>query len=155
MLVEVLGEEFNGVLGCDDFSAYRKYMRDCDVLEVHAGNCDVLVQFCMAQLIRDVKFLLTLPGREVQAYGQRLRDALRDLFGVIHHREKMTSAGFQRALEAAREQVIKAATTRAAGREARLQPGEAAPRERGSVLPFHHDAGHREAPVATIPTDGA
>ena len=27
VLVEVLGEEFNGVLGCDYFSAYRKYMR--------------------------------------------------------------------------------------------------------------------------------
>ncbi|MEW6332614.1 MAG: IS66 family transposase [Pseudomonadota bacterium] len=102
VLVEVLGEEFNGVLGCDYFSAYRKYMRECDVL----------VQFCMAHLIRDVKFLLTLPGREVQAYGQRLRDALRDLFRVIHRREKMTTAGFQNALEAAREQVMQAATTR-------------------------------------------
>jgi transposase len=102
VLVEVLGEEFNGVLGCDYFSAYRKYMRDCDVL----------VQFCMAHLIRDVKYLLTLPGREVQAYGQRLRDALRDLFGAIHRREKLTPAGFQRALAAAREQVMRAATTR-------------------------------------------
>lgn len=102
VLVEVLGEEFNGVLGCDYFSAYRKYMRDGDVL----------VQFCMAHLIRDVKFLLTLPGREVQAYGQRLRDALRDLFGVIHRREKMSAVGFQRAMDAAREQVMKAATTR-------------------------------------------
>jgi transposase len=102
VLIEVLGTEFNGVLGCDYFGAYRKYMREFDVL----------VQFCLAHLIRDVKFLLTLPGREVQAYGQHLRDALRDLFGVIHRREKMTAAGFQRALEAAREQVMKAATTR-------------------------------------------
>ena len=101
VLVEGLGEEFNGVLGCDSFSAYRKYIRECDVR----------VQFCLAHLIRDVKFLLTLPDREVQAYGQRLRDALRDLFGVIHRRETMTAAGFQQALEAAREQVMKAATT--------------------------------------------
>ena len=84
MLVEVLGTEFNGVLGCDYFSAYRKYMRECDVL----------VQFCMAHLIRDVKFLLTLPGRDDQAYGQRVRDALRELFAVIHRREKMTAAEF-------------------------------------------------------------
>jgi len=102
VLMEVLGEEFNGVLGCDYFSAYRKYMRDCDVL----------VQSCMAHVIRDGKSLLTLPGREVQAYGQRLRDALRDLFGIIHRREKMTAAGFQKAWEAARKQVMKAATTR-------------------------------------------
>ena len=101
VLIAVLGTEFNGVLGCDYFSAYRKYMREFDVL----------VQFCMAHLIRDVKFLLTLPGPEDQAYGQRVRDALRELFGVIHRRAKMTAAGFQKALEAAREQVLEAATT--------------------------------------------
>ena len=102
VLVEVLGTEFNGVLGCDYFSAYRKYMREFDVC----------VQFCMAHLIRDVKYLLTLPGRENQAYGQRLRDSLRELFAVIHRREQMTAAGFQQALQAARKQVLWAGTTR-------------------------------------------
>jgi len=101
VLVEVLGEEFNGVLGCDYFSAYRKYMR----------VFNVLLQFCMAHLIRDVKFLLTLPGADNQAYGQRLRGTLRDLFAVIHQREKMTAAAFQQALETARERVMTAATT--------------------------------------------
>ena len=37
VLIEVLGREFDGVLGCDYFSAYRKYM----------GDCGVLVQFCL------------------------------------------------------------------------------------------------------------
>jgi transposase len=101
VLVEVLGTEFNGVLGCDYFSAYRKYMR----------KFDVLVQFCMAHLIRDVKFLLTLPGREDQAYGRRVREALRQLFAVIHRRATMTATGFRQALEAARRQVLLAATT--------------------------------------------
>ena len=102
VLIEVLGTEFNGVLGCDYFSAYRKYMR----------KFHVLVQFCMAHLIRDVKFLLTLPGREDQAYGQRVRNALRELFAVIHRREEMTAAGFQQALEAARKHVLRAGMTR-------------------------------------------
>ena len=102
VLVDLLGREFAGVLGCDYFSAYRKYM----------GDFDVLVQFCLAHLIRDVKFLMTLPGREDQAYGRRVREALRELFAVIHRREKMTAAGFQKALEAARQHVMKAATTR-------------------------------------------
>ena len=31
VLVEVLGEEFEGVIGCDYFSAYRKYMGDFGV----------------------------------------------------------------------------------------------------------------------------
>jgi len=102
VLVEVLGKEFNGVLGCDYFGAYRKYMR----------QFDVLVQFCLAHLIRDVKFLLTLPRREDQAYGRRVRAALRELFAVIHRGDKLTTAGFHNALEAARQQVVKDATTR-------------------------------------------
>jgi transposase len=100
VLIEMLGTEFNGVLGCDYFSAYRKYMR----------TCHVLVQFCMAHLIRDVKFLLTLPSRADQAYGGRVRDALRELFAVIHRRAQMTAADFRRALEAARRQVLQAGT---------------------------------------------
>jgi transposase len=102
VLVEVLGKEFNGVLGCDYFGAYRKYMR----------QFDVLVQFCLAHLIRDVKFLLTLPGSKDRAYGQRVRNSLRELFAVIHRRDKLTTAGFQRALKAARQQVLNAAITR-------------------------------------------
>ena len=50
-------------------------------------ECGVIVQFCLAHLIRDVKFLTTLPDKAEQAYGQRLRDALRSLFAVIHQRE--------------------------------------------------------------------
>lgn len=102
VLMEVLGEEFQGVLGCDYFGAYRKYMRECDVL----------VQFCMAHLIRDVKFLTTLPDKKQKAYGERLREALRALFAVIHRREKLSEAGFAKKLEAARAEVLRVATTR-------------------------------------------
>jgi transposase len=98
VLIEVLGKEFDGVLGCDCFSAYRRYMR----------QFDVTLQFCLAHLIRDVKFLMTLPGKKEQAYGTALRDALRTLFGVIHQREQMSKGEFQRRLEAAREEVLKA-----------------------------------------------
>ena len=102
VLIEVLGKEFDGVLGCDYFGAYRKYMR----------LCDVLVQFCLAHLIRDVKFLLTLPRSEDRAYGRRLSNGLRELFAVIHRRDKLTAAGFRKALEEARRQVLQVATTR-------------------------------------------
>ncbi len=99
VLIDMLGEEFNGVLGCDYFSAYRKYMREFSVE----------VQFCLAHLIREVKFIKTLPGKRLQVYGERLLDALRKLFGIIHRRETMTSSGFQRALNQARTDVINAA----------------------------------------------
>jgi transposase len=100
VLMDVLGKEFDGVLGCDHFSAYRRYMRECGVE----------VQFCLAHLIRDVKFLVTLPDKREQAYGERLRQALRNLFGVIHRRDKMTAAVFQKELEKAREEVLRQGT---------------------------------------------
>jgi transposase len=98
VLIAVLGQEFDGVLGCDCFSAYRRYMREFDVT----------LQFCLAHLIRDVKFLMTLPGKKEQAYGTRLREALRTLFQVIHQREQMSAREFQTRLEAARDGVLQA-----------------------------------------------
>lgn len=89
VLVDVLGEEFKGVLGCDYFSAYRKYMREFNVL----------VQFCLAHLIRDIKFLTTHPNKRNQSYGQRLLDAVRELFAVIHRRERMSATRFAGELE--------------------------------------------------------
>ncbi len=99
VLIDVLGKEFDGVLGCDCFSAYRRYMREFGVT----------LQFCLAHLIRDVKFLTTLPGKREQAYGQRLREALRALFQVIHQREQMSPLQFRRRLEAARDFVLRVA----------------------------------------------
>ena len=98
VLIQVLGKEFDGVLGCDCFSAYRRYMREFDVT----------LQFCLSHLIRDVKFLMTLPGQKEQAYGTRLRDALRALFGVIHQRERYSTVEFQWRLEGARDGVLRA-----------------------------------------------
>jgi transposase len=100
VLLGVLGREFKGVLGCDHFSAYRRYMRECGVL----------VQFCLAHLIRDVKFLTTLPGRQERAYGERLREALGRLFGVIHRHEQLPAREFQRLLKGARDGVLQAGT---------------------------------------------
>jgi transposase len=100
VLIEVLGEEFKGVLGCDYYSAYRRYMREFDVR----------VQFCLAHLIRDVKFLTTLPDVAERAYGERLRAGLKKLFEVIHKKDKMAAALFQAQLQAAREEILKAGT---------------------------------------------
>ena len=96
VLIETLGREFNGVLGCDYFSAYRKYMTDFNVL----------VQFCLAHLIRDVKFLTTLRDRATRAYGERVLAGLRRLFRVIQRRETMSQAQFQRALGRARQALL-------------------------------------------------
>ena len=96
VLLEVLGAEFDGTLGCDYFSAYRKYMKDFGVE----------LQFCLAHLIRDVKFLAKLPDAATKAYGERLLEGLRALFGVIHQRESLGAAAFRERLEAVRNWIL-------------------------------------------------
>lgn len=95
VLVETLGTEFNGVLGCDYFSAYRKYMKDCGVL----------VQFCLAHFLRDVRFLVEHPDRQNQVYGRRVLRYLRAMFAVIHNRDLYTPDDFQTALQQAGDKV--------------------------------------------------
>lgn len=96
VLIELLGQEFKGVLGCDQFSAYHRYL----------GTVDIRVQWCLAHLIREVKFLTTLPGQAVRAYGERFREALRNLFGVIHQRERLSERAFQKQLRTAKEYIL-------------------------------------------------
>jgi len=64
----------------------------------------------MVHLIRDVKFLTTLPDARDRAYGERLREALRQLFAVIHRREQLSAVAFQSQLEAARTEVLRCGT---------------------------------------------
>ncbi|MEA3226223.1 MAG: IS66 family transposase, partial [Planctomycetota bacterium] len=99
VLVEVLGKEFDGVLGCDYFSAYHKYMKDFNIT----------VQFCIAHLIRDIKYLTGLPDPETRAYGKKLLGTVRDMFKVIHDRENLATNAFDRAMERARETIMAAA----------------------------------------------
>jgi transposase len=98
VLMDILGTEFQGILGCDYFSAYRRYMR----------VCGVRLQFCLAHLIRDVKFLTTLPDARDRCYGEDLRAALKALFEVFHQRQTLAAKGvFPTRLQAARDEVLR------------------------------------------------
>lgn len=99
VLLDVLGEEFDGVLGCDYFSAYHKYMKDFSIT----------VQFCVAHLIRDIKYLTGLPDAETRAYGRRLLAAVKAMFQVIHQHSKAEPTAFQSALEQARDRILEVA----------------------------------------------
>jgi transposase len=104
VLLEVLGEEFDGLIGCDYFSAYRKYKR---------LNDNVKVQFCLAHLILDVKYLMTVPDADTRCYGECLRNALRELFEIFHrgHEQEWAPYTLQHALELARDRILTLATT--------------------------------------------
>jgi len=99
VLIDVLGEEFIGTIGCDYFSAYRKFMRDFGVT----------IQFCLAHLIRDVRFLTSLPDVESKAYGKRLLEAVKNLFKVIHESDGMTPEALTGGLETAKAAIMAAA----------------------------------------------
>lgn len=79
VLLDVLGEEFNGIIGCDYFSAYRKYR----------GLTDCSIQFCFAHLIRELRFLKEHSTGRTHGWCSRLLDAIRDMFGVIHRRDEL------------------------------------------------------------------
>lgn len=101
VLLDVLGEEFDGVIGCDYFSAYHKYR----------GLTDCAVQFCFAHLIRDLRFLKEHSTGRTHGWAGRLLDAIRDMFRIIHDRENLGER-FEGELEDAAMMVLMRATYR-------------------------------------------
>jgi len=99
VLRHILGKEFKGILGCDYYAAYRKYARECSVL----------VQFCLAHLIREVKYLCEFPDPQVQRYGQNLLKGLQALFHTLHRKQELAPGAFAALLAAAQEQIWEAA----------------------------------------------
>jgi transposase len=88
VLKAILTETFGGVVGSDYFSAYRKSLADCGVL----------VQFCWAHLIRDIRFLAEHPDPSLAGWGQKLLLWIRKLFDTWPRAEPMTEARFARAM---------------------------------------------------------
>jgi len=70
VLEDVLGNTYDGTIVSDFFSAYIKYANH-------------LQQFCLAHLIRDIKFLTTLPGEIDKRFGERLLIDFKRLFHLF------------------------------------------------------------------------
>ena len=98
VLKAILTETFGGVVGSDYFSAYHKYMADCDIL----------IQFCWAHLIRDIRFLAEHTDKSLALWGHQLLGWVRRLFETWHRAPEMTEAGFARAMDRIRHGFLKA-----------------------------------------------
>lgn len=85
VLKRVLGETFKGTLISDFFSAYVKY-------------ASVFQQFCLAHLIRDIKFLTTLPDTANQQFGIRLLRQFKRLFYFWHLRHTIPQEQYAQAI---------------------------------------------------------
>lgn len=111
VLEDLLGDECTAVLGHDFFSAYRAYMK----------KAPVQVQFCLAHLIRELKFLTQSLDRHIAGYGQRLLDELKALFKLIHRQDRLLTKTFQQRLEQIKKRFLaKARRTQAGGDAAKL-----------------------------------
>ncbi len=96
VLKEILGDTYGGTIVSDFFSAYVSY-------------ANLLQQFCLAHLIRDVKFLTTLPGAIDQRFGRLLLIEFKRLFHCWHLREKIPKERFDRIMFRIKDRVLRLA----------------------------------------------
>jgi transposase len=96
-LDQALGSTFAGVINCDYFSAYRKFMK----------NSSAIMQFCLAHLIRDVKFLAQHNDKITRNWAVRMLKNFQALFRLIHRREELPERRFQSKLERSRDKLVR------------------------------------------------
>jgi transposase len=93
VLEEILGKTYGGTIVSDFFSAYIKY-------------ANKLQQFCLAHLIRDIKFLTTLPGKNDKDFGEALLLQFKNLFRFWHQRDKIPKDRFDRRMLRIKKRVL-------------------------------------------------
>jgi len=93
VLEEILGETYGGTIVSDFFSAYIKY-------------ANKLQQFCLAHLIRDIKFLTTLPNKNDKAFGKALLLQFKNLFHFWHQRDKIPKDQFNQHMLRIKKRVL-------------------------------------------------
>jgi transposase len=89
VLERMLGKDFTGIVCADYWGAYRKYAR----------LFDARVQYCMAHLIREIRFLAEHSVKKLARWANGLLEWLKKLFKTLHRRNKLTAKGFLRSME--------------------------------------------------------
>lgn len=86
VLKEILGETFEGAIVSDFYGAYVKYASPKQ-------------QFCLAHLIRDIKFITTLPDLETKEFGIKVLRYFKLLFRHWHARDTIPREVFMNRCE--------------------------------------------------------
>jgi len=86
MNICILGEDFAGIIVCDFFSANKKFINDLGLT----------AQFCFAHLIRDIKFLTTLPLKNVVRWADELLKILKKIFEKWKYRHLTDPKHYQK-----------------------------------------------------------
>jgi transposase len=85
VLSAILGNDFAGIIGCDYWGAYRKYAR----------LFDVQMQYCMAHLIREIRFIAEQTGSPLVRWAEHLLDWLKKLFKTLHRKSDYLPQSFE------------------------------------------------------------
>lgn len=93
VLIDMLGESFNGIIGCDYYGAYRCYSR----------LYDIRMQYCLAHLIREIRFLAEHINKRLVRWGKQLLEWLRKLFKTLHNCGNYTLTGYQKRIKTIKE----------------------------------------------------
>lgn len=109
VLEELVGEEFDGYLNFDYFSANCSF----------AWTYEIKAQYCWAHLIRDIRFLAKHPDEATQQWGEQLLERSRRLFESWHRRALMTVQGLHRSMSLHRDRFLALVRQPPASREAR------------------------------------
>jgi Transposase IS66 family. len=96
VLEKLLGKDFDGIISCDFWGAYRKFDR----------MTDVALQFCWSHLIREVKFLAENKDKKVARYGRRLLERIREMFSTIHRRDELLKRNWLYRMQDHREAIL-------------------------------------------------
>jgi transposase len=96
VLTQTLGSDYAGTLVCDFFSAYRKFHQ----------HTPCVMQFCQAHLIRDIRFLESLPDKPAGRFAGKLLKLIQKLFRKHHQRLAEPQKDFREALERLRKKIL-------------------------------------------------
>lgn len=86
VLLDILGEDYDGIITCDYYSANKKFIR--------LSNASV--QYCWAHLIRDIKFLQTLDFETLKNWSQGLLDISQKIFKSWKARHNHNPGAYKR-----------------------------------------------------------
>lgn len=89
-LYALLGEDFDGVVGSDFFSAYLKYGRE---------NDGVRAQYCWAHLIRELLYLAGLADKSTRVWAKKVLVPVKKLFKAWRRGQYAACRAAQRQIE--------------------------------------------------------
>ena len=97
VLRKLLGRHYQGIVNCDYYSSYLKFAR----------LFRVRMQYCLAHLIRELRFVAKQTLRKVARWAHILLKLLRKMFQYLHRRDSTTPATLRAGLARLREEFLR------------------------------------------------